>query len=85
MIEKVAARTVAKIAMEAAREASPALTVAGVMPGGGGTSYVEILVNVDGIDPESRQITVGAFRNAGPAELKKQIFDSLQRRLHEPY
>ena len=78
-------RTVAQIALEAAREASPDLTVAGVMPGDGGTSYVEILVNVDGWDPDSCQITVGAFRNAGPAAFKRQVVESLQRRLHESH
>lgn len=55
------------------------------MPGDGGTSYVEILVNVDGWDPDSCQITVGAFRNAGPAAFKKQVVESLQRRLHESH
>ena len=54
------------------------------MPGDGGTSYVEILVNVDGWDPDSCQITVGAFRNLGPAAFKQQVVESLQRRLHEP-
>ena len=78
-------RTVSQIALEAAREASPGLKVAGVMPGDGGTSYVEILVNVDGWDPDSCQITVGAFRNLGPAAFKQQVVESLQRRLHESH
>ena len=74
-------QAVAQIAVEAAREASPNLKVAGVMPGLGGTSYVEILINAEGW--ASSQITVGAFRTAGPAALKKQIVESLQRRLDE--
>ena len=82
---RLAPRTVAQIAAEAVREASPDLKVAGVLPGVAGTSYVEILINVEGWDADSYQITVGAFRNAGPAALKKQIFDSLQRRLHEAH
>ena len=84
MIEnRLAVRAVAQIAAEAAREASPDLKVAGVVPGNRETSYVEILVNVEGSDEDNRQITVGVFRNAGPAALKAQIFDHLQRHIHE--
>ena len=82
---RLAVSTVARIADEAVREASPDLRVAGVMPGDGGTSYVEILINVEGWDSDSSQITLGAFRNAGPTALKKQISDSLHRRLHEAH
>ena len=85
MVENLAVRTVAQIAWEAVREASPDLRIAGVMPGHGGTSYVEILINAVGGASDSSQITVGAFRNTGPAALKKQIVDSLQRRLHESH
>jgi hypothetical protein len=77
--DRLAVRTVAQIAVEAVREASPDLTVAGVMPGHGGTNYVEILINVDGWDLRNSQITVGVFRNTGPVAFKKQISDSLQR------
>jgi len=82
---RLAVRTVAQIAHDAVREASPELSVAAVMPGDGGTSYVEILINVEGWDPDNSQITVGAFRNAGPAAFKKQISESLQRVLREPH
>jgi hypothetical protein len=80
---RLAVRAVAQIAVEAAREASPALKVAGVVPGNRETSYVEILINVEGSDEDNRQITVGVFRNAGPAVLKAQIYDHLQRHIHE--
>ena len=84
MIEnRLAVRAVAQIAAEAAREASPALKVAGVVPGNRETSYVEILVNVEGWEGDSPQITVGVFRNAGPAALKQQIYNHLQRLIHE--
>jgi hypothetical protein len=78
---RLAVRAVAQIAAEAAREASPELTVAGVLLGDGGTSYVEILINAEGWDVD--QITVGAFRNHGPAALKKEISGHLQRHLDE--
>ena len=74
---RLAVRAVTQLAVEAAREASPDLTVAGVLPGNGGTSYVEILIKAEGWDVD--QITVGVFRNAGPAALKHQIFSHLQR------
>jgi hypothetical protein len=80
---RLAVRAVAQIAAEAAREASPDLKVAGVVPGNRETSYVEILVNIEGLDDESSQITVGVFRNAGPAVLKQQIFARLQQHIHE--
>jgi hypothetical protein len=80
---RLAVRTVAQIAAEAAREASPDLKIAGVVPGNRETSYVEILVNVEGRDDDTCQITVGVFRNAGPAVLKQQIFNQLQRHIHE--
>jgi hypothetical protein len=80
---RLAVRAVAQIAAEAAREASPDMTVAGVVPGSRETSYVEILVNVEGSDEDNRQITVGVFRNARPAVLKAQIYDHLQRHIHE--
>lgn len=83
MIEnRLAVSAVAKIAVEAAREASPDLKVAGVVPGNRETSYVEILINAEGWDGDS-QITVGVFRNAGPAVLKEQIYTRLQRHVHE--
>ena len=84
MVVNLAPRAVERIAAEAVREASPDLKITGVMPGLGGTSYVEILIRVEGWDQDDCQITVGAFRNSGPAALKKQISDSLQRRLHGP-
>jgi hypothetical protein len=80
---RLAVRAVAQIAAEAAREASPDMTVAGVVPGNRETSYVEILVNVEGSDDDNHQITVGVFRNAGPAVLKAQIYNHLQRHIHE--
>ena len=80
---RLAVRAVAQIAAEAAREASPDLKVAGVVPGNRETSYVEILVNIEGLDEEPSQITVGVFRNAGPAALKQQIFTRLQQHIHE--
>ena len=86
MIEnRLAVSAVAKIAAEAAREASPDLKVAGVVPGNRETSYVEILIHAEGWDDDSRQITVGVFRNAGPAVLKEQIYTRLQRHVHEHF
>lgn len=75
---RLAMRAVNQIAVEAAREASPELTVAGVVPVAGGTSYVEILIKAEGWDA-----TLGVFRNTGPVALKKTISDHLQRHLDE--
>ena len=80
---RLAVRAVAQIAVEAAREASPDLKVAGVVPGNRETSYVEILINAEGWDVNSSQITVGVFRNAGPAALKQQNYNQIQRHIHE--
>ena len=81
--QRLAVRAVTQIAVEAAREASPELTVTGVVPVSGGTSYVEILIRAEGWDADTRQITLGVFRDAGPAALKKEIYDHLQRHIHE--
>lgn len=78
---RLAVRAVAQIAAEAAREASPELSVAGVLLGDGGTSYVEILIKAEGWDVN--QITVGAFRNHGPAALKREISSRLRRHVEE--
>jgi hypothetical protein len=80
---RLAVRAVAQIAAEAAREASPDFRIAGVVPGNRETSYVEILVHVEGWDDDTHHITVGVFRNAGPAALKQQIYNHLQRHIHE--
>ena len=79
--DRLAVRAVAQIAAEAAREASPELSVAGVLLGDGGTSYVEILIKAEGWDVD--QITLGVFRNHGPAALKRDISSHLQRHLDE--
>ena len=78
---RLAVQAITEIAVEAAREASPDLKVAGVMRGDSSASYVEILINAEGWDPD--QITVGVFRNARPAVLKQQIYQHIQRHLHE--
>ena len=70
---------VARIAAEAARAASPALTVTGVTVTGG-SGYSEILVYDDGrpADPHS---TVGVFRDIPESALRAEIIATLRRDL----
>ena len=73
---------VARIANDAARDASSSLHVAGVTFGGTPDgSYVEILVNVVGCRTGAGRISIGAFRNVEPPRLHQQIADKLRRHL----
>ena len=73
---------VARIADDAARDASSALHVAGVTFGGTPDgAYVEILVNVIGCSDGACRISVGAFRDVAPPQLHQQIADKLRRHL----
>ena len=75
---------VARIADNAARDASSSLHVAGVTFGGTPDgAYVEILVNVIGCDTDTDpcRISVGAFRDVEAPKLRQQIADKLRRHL----
>jgi hypothetical protein len=73
-------RDVARIASEAARAASPALTVIGVTVTGG-SGYSEILVFNGGCGPEASQCALGVFRDSSEAALRAEIIDTLRRHL----
>jgi hypothetical protein len=70
---------VARIAAEAARSASPALTVTGVTVTGG-SGYSEIFV-CDYARPAHPHSAVGVFRNISEAALRAEIIETLRRHL----
>jgi hypothetical protein len=72
-----------RIAQEAASEMSPAVKVMGVILAGGGTDYVELLVNLEGCRAEPCRFSLGVFRNASEATLKREISAHLRRHLDE--
>ena len=75
---------VARVAADAARDASSRLQVAGVTLGGAADgAYVEILVNITGCDTGPCQVSVGAFRDVEPAVLQQQITEKLRHHLAE--
>jgi hypothetical protein len=74
---------VRRMAREVAREHSPAIKVAGVVLGAGGSDYVEILVNLEGCRAEPCQFSLGVFRNASEATLKAALSEQLRRHLDE--
>ena len=75
------ASNVMRIAQEATLEQSLPLRVAGVVLAGGGSDYVEILINIDGCPCEPCQFAIGAFRDGSENELRDQIGERLRRYL----
>ena len=75
---------VTEIAEIAAREASPALNVAGVtLSGPGDGAYIEVLVNITGVTTGASQVSVGAFRDVPSSELQQQLTQKLRTHLAE--
>jgi hypothetical protein len=64
---------VMRIARETTVEQSLPLKVAGVVFGGAGGDYVEILINIDGCPSEPCQFAIGAFRNGSETALRDEI------------
>ena len=73
------ATNVMRIAREATLEQSLPLKVAGVVFAGGGSDYVEILINIDGCPSEPCQFAIGAFRDGSELALRNQIAEQLRR------
>jgi hypothetical protein len=74
---------VTRIARQVANEHSPAIKVAGVVLGAGGSDYVEIIVNLEGCRAEPCQFSLGVFRNASEEVLKSAVSEQLRRHLTE--
>lgn len=75
------ATNVMRIAREVTLEQSLPLKVAGVVFGGGGGDYVEILINIDGCPCEPCQFAIGAFRGGSEVELRDEIGERLREYL----
>jgi hypothetical protein len=75
------ATNVMRIAREATLEQSLPLKVAGVVFSGGGSDYVEILINIDGCPCEPCQFAIGAFRDRSEVALRDEISERLRRYL----
>ena len=71
---------VARIASEAARAASPALTVTGVTVTGG-SSYSEILVSNHGSNATPWLSALGVFRDRSETALRAEITAALRRHM----
>ncbi len=77
------ASNVMRIAREATLEQSLPLKVAGVVFAGGGSDYVEILINIDGCPCEPCQFAIGAFRDGSEVELRDEIGERLRQYLDD--
>jgi hypothetical protein len=77
------ATNVMRIAREATLEQSLPLKVAGVVFAGGGSDYVEILINIDGCPCEPCRFAIGAFRDGSEIELRDEIGEHLRRYFDE--
>jgi hypothetical protein len=77
------ASNVMRIAQEVTLEQSLPLKVAGVVFAGGGSDYVEILINIDGCPCEPCQFAIGAFRDGSEVALRDQIGERLRHYLDD--
>jgi hypothetical protein len=77
------ATNVMRIAREVTLEQSLPVKVAGVVLAGGGSDYVEILINIDGCPREPCQFAIGAFRGGSEVALRDEIGNRLRTYLDE--
>jgi hypothetical protein len=77
------ATNVMRIAREATIEQSLPLTVAGAVFAGGGSDYVEILINIDGCPCEPCPFAIGAFRDQSEVALRDDIGLRLRKHLDD--
>jgi len=77
------ASNVMRIAQEVTLEQSLPLKVAGVVFAGGGSDYVEILINIDGCPCEPCQFAIGAFRDGSEVALRDEIGKRLRQYLDD--
>jgi hypothetical protein len=77
------ATNVMRIAREATLEQFLPLKVAGIVFAGGGSDYVEILINIDGCPCEPCQFAIGTFRDGSEVALRDQIGEHLRRYFDE--
>jgi hypothetical protein len=72
-----------RIAQQAALEYSVPVEIVGVVMGGEGSEYVELLVNIDECTVAPCQLAIGIFRNSPEADLRREIGTRLRRQLDE--
>lgn len=77
---------ISRIAKAAARRASPQLEVIGVTINAGGSSYVEIVVDIRGCHRDACQVVLGLFRNQPEAAIDRAITEQLREHVtaHRP-
>jgi hypothetical protein len=72
-----------RIAQEAALEYRVPVDIVGVVMGGEGSEYVELLVNIDECTVPPCQLAIGIFRNFPEADLRREIGTRLRRHVDE--
>jgi hypothetical protein len=72
---------VARVAADAVRETSSCLTVIGTTIPAGGSDYVEVLLDIEGVETPSRRLLVGVFRNVSESTLRSHLSRQLQEQL----
>lgn len=72
-----------RIAQQSVLEYSLPVEIVGVVMGGEGSEYVELLVNIDGCTVVPCQFAIGIFRNSPEADLRREIGTRLRRHLDE--
>jgi hypothetical protein len=74
---------ITRIARAAANRVSSKLEVLGVTSNGGGSDYVEILIDVVGGRAEGCQLVLGVFRNVDESLLADEVVSRLRQHLHD--
>jgi len=77
------ATNIARIARAAAGIASSRLQVLGVTINAGGSTYVEILLEIRGCHADACQLVVGVFRDVPESTLQSAIVSELSQHLAE--
>jgi hypothetical protein len=72
--------TVVRVAEAVVRHDAPGYEIVGVKLNDRDADYTEVIVRVIDCDREPCVVTVGVFRGAAEAALRKELGDSLRRR-----
>lgn len=74
---------VTRVATDAVRQVNSGLEVVGVMLGGGGGEYAEVLLRVQGCQQLPCQVSLGVFRDVSEQALHQEIVEQVRRHMTE--
>jgi hypothetical protein len=72
---------VVRVAIDAVRETSSRLTVIGTTIPAGGSDYVEVLLDLEGVETPPRRLLLGVFRNVSESTLRSHLSRQVREQL----